>query len=133
MKTKVTSKTLEVKDIVKYDVQQKRDDKKKVLLDEQSRISKELKVIQDQEYKEKLAERVTYNRRLLEAKPVLIQLLEHSRTSCSDQDPNNGDPHYEGGGSRCYKCLFMQLEEWNLEQLSLILTVEGFWDRSEPK
>jgi hypothetical protein len=47
-------------------------------------------------------------------KDLILSLFEHNRTSCSDENPDNGYS-YVNGHSRCNKCHLMEIldEEYN--------------------
>lgn len=70
--------------------------------------------IQRREAEKLAAELLVRNKKnatIFEHRAVLLSLMEHSRTSCSDSDPANGfmnsDGHY-----RCAKCALMQVTEY---------------------
>lgn len=41
-------------------------------------------------------------------KEVILSLMEHDRTSCSDEHPSNGYSYY-GEKYRCRKCMLMEI------------------------
>lgn len=66
--------------------------------------------------------RIRANAALLEARPALLGLLQHERTSCSDENPSNGySTSGRGGYPRCAKCMLMNLSEADLGEVDLEL------------
>ena len=67
-----------------------------------------------------LAASLRKNQAVFAHKDVLLSLMTHSRTSCSDENPSNGslDP-----APRCYKCALLNLSEFELDEVELDVTV----------
>lgn len=74
------------------------------------------------EKKEAARKRNEFLRLLVANKPALLPLMEHDRTSCSDENPANGLGSAENGvGARCMKCGLITLEEFSDVDVSLSL------------
>jgi len=56
-------------------------------------------------YLEGLASRLQKRQTVLTRELVDILFPTHGRTSCSDNDPNNGYVNYENGSARCHRCM----------------------------
>lgn len=75
--------------------------------------------------REKEALRLERARRVFLVAKSLLPFMEHSRTSCSDENPSNGyTTAGRGGAPRCKKCFLMQLAEEDLPQVSLDVEFE---------
>ena len=85
----------------------------KELYDKLNKIKEEKEEIRQQKISEKRKEVAKKIRYLRENKDVILPLLEHSRTSCSDENPCNGY-EYSSGYARCNKCWLMEIldDEW---------------------
>ena len=72
-----------------------------------------------------LAARVERNTKFFEHRDILLQLMEHGRTSCSDDNPINGDLNPGNGRTapRCYKCAIINLSEFELADVELDISV----------
>ena len=79
-----------------------------------NKIKEEKEEIIQQKISEKRKEVAKKIRYLRENKDVILPLLEHSRTSCSDENPCNGCYDYNNGYARCNKCWLMEIldDEW---------------------
>ena len=80
-------------------------------------LKKQIKLQEDE-----IKERELENRRqkakvkldkIKENKELILSLLEHSRTSCSDENPCNGNGSADYG-ARCNKCYLIEIlnDEW---------------------
>ena len=90
--------------------------KEKELLKKLNKIKEEKEEIRQKkvaEKKEEVAKKIEY---LREHKDIIIPLLKHSRTSCSDEHPYNGYSYYSGY-ARCKKCYLIEIlnGEWGNE------------------
>ena len=65
--------------------------------------------------------RIARNGRILKNKGVLLDLLEHGRSSCSDENPANGYMTRDYPHPRCNKCALIELNEWNLGDVEIEL------------
>ncbi len=72
-----------------------------------------------------LATRLKKNQLVFEHRDVLLSLMQHGRTSCSDENPVNGslDPGNGRTAPRCYKCALLNLSEFELDDVELDVTV----------
>jgi len=72
-----------------------------------------------------LAARLRKNQAVFAHKDVLLSLMTHGRTSCSDENPSNGslDPGNGRTAPRCYKCALLNLSEFELDEVELDVTV----------
>jgi hypothetical protein len=62
----------------------------------------------------KIDERAKRIRLLNENRSTLLKFISHSRTSCSDMEPNNG-LHSSDHGPRCIRCGLMEITEYDAE------------------
>lgn len=69
-------------------------------------------------------QRIARNRLILAHKGMLLNLLEHSRTSCDDENPSNGFVSSEYPYPRCAKCALIKLDEYDLDEREVNLTIE---------
>jgi len=71
------------------------------------------------------AARLKKNQLVFERRDVLLSLMQHGRTSCSDENPVNGslDPGNGRTAPRCYKCALLNLSEFELDDVELDVTV----------
>lgn len=67
--------------------------------------------------------RIEKNTLFLNHRDVLLQLMEHSRTSCSDANPINGNLNPGSGRTapRCYKCALINLSEFDVAYVEMYL------------
>lgn len=67
--------------------------------------------------------RIEKNTLFLNHRDVLLQLMEHSRTSCSDANPINGNLNPGSGRTapRCYKCALINLSEFDVAYVEMDL------------
>ena len=90
----------------------------KELYDKLNKIKEEKEEIRQQKISEKRKEVAKKIRYLRENKDVILPLLEHSRTSCSDKNLCNGcydySNNHSNGYARCNKCWLMEIldNEW---------------------
>ena len=82
----------------------------------------ELKRRDDAARAKEKADRLATNRIIFAARDTILPLLRHDRSSCSDENPNNGSLSL--GIPRCEKCALMTLEDWNLEDVSIDLQIQ---------
>ena len=89
------------------------DFKEKELYEMLNEIKEEKEEIKQQKISEKRKEVVKKIRYLREYKDVILPLLKHSRTYCSDENPCNGYD-YSKGYARCNKCWLIEIldDEW---------------------
>lgn len=75
-------------------------------------IREEKEEIRQQKISEKRREIAKKIRRIREHKDVILPLLKHSRTSCSDENHCNG--YITDGYARCNKCWLIEIldDEW---------------------
>lgn len=66
--------------------------------------------------------RLLKNARLFDNKGVLLSLMEHGRTSCSDENPVNGYFN-EHGVPRCNKCALIKLESYSLGDVEITVDI----------
>jgi hypothetical protein len=78
------------------------------LLKQQKEIASQLKELEMIEYKANLDKNKEELNKLRANKDVILSLLEHSRTSCSDTNVSNGygSASY---GARCSKCHLIEI------------------------
>ena len=62
------------------------------------------------------------NLRILAVRNELLPLIEHGRSSCSDDNTSNG---WSGDRCRCKKCALIELDEYSDYTISISLDVEG--------
>lgn len=69
--------------------------------------------------------RIEKNMLFLNNRDTLLQLMEHSRTSCSDDNPINGtmDPGSGRTAPRCYKCALINLSEFQLVDVEIDVSI----------
>lgn len=60
-------------------------------------------------------------RTLVTNRDALLALVPHGRSSCSDDDPNNGFYSRSGGGPRCDRCALMELTEDHADNFDFTL------------
>lgn len=67
--------------------------------------------------------RIKKNMFFLNNRDTLLQLMEHGRTSCSDDNPINGtmDPGSGRTVPRCYKCALINLSVFDLTHVEMDL------------
>ena len=67
--------------------------------------------------------RIEKNMLFLSRRAVLLQLMEHGRTSCSDENPINGNLNPGSGRTapRCYKCALINLTVFDVEHVEMDL------------
>lgn len=72
-----------------------------------------------------LAARVEKNTKIFKHRDVLLSLMEHGRTSCSDANPINGslDPGNGRTEPRCTKCALINLSEFELADVDLGVSI----------
>lgn len=63
--------------------------------------------------------RAARNTRIFENKELLLSLMDHGRTSCSDESPTNGYAH--NGYYRCYKCALILTDGHDLGDVEMEL------------
>lgn len=87
-----------------------------------AQLEAELNEIRQQETQE--LNKAAFSRivRILDNADVLLSLISHSRSSCSDDNPSNAHTtHGRGGHFRCAKCGLMQAsEQWKKDRDWLI-------------
>lgn len=86
------------------------EEKKRKLKEEMSKLEDEEEQIHQEELQER---RVVASKKLeylRENKEIILSLLEHSRTSCSDEHPCNGYS-FSSENARCDKCYLMEILE----------------------
>lgn len=85
----------------------------KDLYEKLNKIKEEKEIIRQQKILDKRKEVAEKIRYLRENKDVILPLLKHSRTSCSDENPCNSY-EYSRGYARCNKCWLMEIlnDEW---------------------
>ncbi|AQH05558.1 hypothetical protein A9R05_41780 (plasmid) [Burkholderia sp. KK1] len=80
------------------------------------------------------AEREAANRKILENRDVLLALMTHDRTTCSDALPNNGYSAVgRDGQPRCAKCFLMWMGEADLGLVKIEVTVRGGYLAGHPQ
>lgn len=86
----------------------------KDLYEKLNKIKKEKEEIRQQKISDKRKEVAKKIRYIRDNKDVILPLLKHSRTSCSDEHPCNGCYDYSKGYARCNKCWLMEIidDEW---------------------
>lgn len=90
---------------------------------EEKRLQDELVKIQKARKEREAEERYERNKKILDNKHLLLPLIEHTRTSCSDKDIANGF-HSATYGPRCVRCALLELGEHNLDVYNIHLTLE---------
>lgn len=66
--------------------------------------------------------RIEKNMLFLNNRDTLLQLMEHGRTSCSDDNPINGmDPGSGRTVPRCYKCALINLSVFDVAHVEMDL------------
>lgn len=92
-----------------------------------AQLEAELKEIHEQEAQER--DKAAFERivQILDNADVLLSLMQHSRSSCSDEHPDNGyTTEGRGGHFRCDKCGFMEAaQSWKARRERLIKTESG--------
>ncbi len=90
-----------------------RDNYKNELLQKQAEIKAELAKIKQEELNEALAQNEVKLNVLRENRDLILSLVEHSRTSCSDENNMNG--LHSDGDYRCAKCALIDVldDEWS--------------------
>lgn len=84
----------------------------------QADISKRQQEIHDEELRQRSEKAAIKMKQIREVKEAILSLFEHSRTSCSDENPSNSD--------RCSKCALMELieEDWQDGEFEIEFSVE---------
>lgn len=83
-------------------------DEEKALKEKLAKIQEEQREIKEQELsekKEQVAKKIQYMR---DNREVVLSLLKHDRTSCSDENPCNG-LYSSDNGPRCQKCFLIEI------------------------
>lgn len=88
----------------------------------QASFAAEQKRREDERRAAAIATLTNKNRTLFANRDLLLSLMEHSRTSCSDTDLANRF-FGQGGHPRCYKCALMALDEFDLARVEINVEV----------
>lgn len=96
-------------------------------------LRKELQRREEESAARERNERYALNKRLFDQRGVILPLLEHSRTSCSDANPSNDyTTAGRNGNPRCTKCFLMGLSEADLPHVELSLEISGRYRENHP-
>ena len=87
-------------------------------------IEERLKKIKQEELRKRGAVAASNVQELRQHKDMLIKLIKHDRTSCSDTKISNGW-HSASYGARCNKCLLIEILncEWDDEMFEVDISV----------
>lgn len=80
----------------------------KILEEKMRKLKSQLQEIKDIEYQKNLDENKIKLNELRKNKDFILSLFDHSRTSCSDENPNNGYIS-DAGYARCDKCFLIEI------------------------
>jgi hypothetical protein len=90
------------------------------IIAEEKRLQEQLAEIRKTRSELEARERKVRNQIILDNKDSLLKVIQHSRTSCADDNQINGF----GSVSyvpRCERCALLQLEEWNMMDYDMTL------------
>lgn len=71
---------------------------------------------------------VAKNKAIFALKDQLLEVIEHNRTSCADDNIANGKYSHSSGGHRCIRCALLEIDEHDLGDVSLDLSLTINYD-----
>jgi len=82
---------------------------KEELIEQQNEIQSQIEEFEEQERQALYKSRLEQLNEMRENKDFLLGLIEHTRTSCDDDNVVNGFHSRSDGGYRCSKCALIEL------------------------